>query len=130
MHNRHDDALPVLILISIVLVGLACFMIVRNVSGLLHLDMASCAWFLFNVAIFLLTVVIVLLKDWAPERMWPLLLVGLWLCIWPAIKYWASSHTPFENFETVAWWGAWYTRWGVLAALLGSSYLYWQHDRY
>lgn len=131
MRNKSDDSLLALITICVVLVGLACYAMVRSVAGLFHLDMASSVWLLIGIAILLIvTVGILFYLGSVPEHTWPLLLVGLWLCFWKPIQYWASSYAPFEGLETFAWWGDWYTRWGVLAALLGFSYLHWQRHRY
>lgn len=60
----------------------------------------------------------------------PLALATLWMCWWPALDYWASQQLfypqPFGGFpesgSTTVWWSAWYTKAGVLIAILGAGY--------
>jgi hypothetical protein len=55
---------------------------------------------------------------------WPILLATFWIVWWPPLDYWAakefSSFMRMEDKEL--WWNAWYTKWGVLAAILGGGY--------
>ena len=57
-------------------------------------------------------------------NIWPILLALLWCCWWPALDFWAIQQRPsFFNPEEVSiWWAAWYTKWGVFAAILGAGY--------
>jgi hypothetical protein len=59
-----------------------------------------------------------------PGNIWPILLALLWLCCWPALDFWASKQVPsfFNSEEVSIWWDAWYTKWGVFAALIGLGY--------
>lgn len=56
---------------------------------------------------------------------WPILLGILWTCWWPALDYWAIKDVPsFVDAEIISvWWDAWYTKWGVLASIVGLGYL-------
>lgn len=60
-----------------------------------------------------------------PRAVWPLLLSLLWLCWWPALDFWAVQDLPISPVreDMLPWWGAWYTKWGVLVALAVLGYL-------
>ncbi|MDG5823618.1 hypothetical protein MRX58_08695 [Xylella fastidiosa subsp. pauca] len=55
------------------------------------------------------------------RKIWPILLALAWACFWPALNYW-SSQTLFGRFDT-PWWATWYTKGGVLFAIIGLGYL-------
>jgi hypothetical protein len=60
----------------------------------------------------------------------PLALATLWMCWWPALDHWASKELlyslPLDAFpgaeRATVWWAAWYTKAGVLLAILGVGY--------
>lgn len=60
-----------------------------------------------------------------PKAVWPFLLALLWLCWWPALDFCAAQElSPSSSYEeTLPWWAAWYTKWGVLAGLIALGYL-------
>lgn len=57
-------------------------------------------------------------------NIWPVLLALLWMCWWPALDHWASKQAPsFMSIESAAiWWRTWYTKGGVLVAIIGVGY--------
>lgn len=58
-------------------------------------------------------------------NVWPVLLGLVWLAWWPALDYWAA-HAGYRlslyDEDVTVWYNAWYTEFGVLAALIGGSY--------
>lgn len=59
-----------------------------------------------------------------PKAVWPFLLALLWLCGWPVLDFWAAKELASSSHEeTLPWWAAWYTKWGVLVGLVALGYL-------
>ena len=59
-------------------------------------------------------------------NVWPILLGLVWCAWWPALDYWAA-HSGYRlslyDEDVTVWWNAWYTEFGVLAAILGGGFL-------
>jgi hypothetical protein len=55
---------------------------------------------------------------------WPVLLGLLWASWWPALNFWSSQDFPsfYQSEDAIVWWNAWYTKWGVLALLIGGGF--------
>lgn len=58
-----------------------------------------------------------------PGNTWPILAALFWACWWPALDYRAGLQYPsfFGEMPTV-WWNAWYTKWGIFAAIIALGY--------
>lgn len=60
-----------------------------------------------------------------PRNTWPLFLSLLWLCLWPALDFWAGDcrQASLQHEEACLWWAAWYTQWGLLVGIAAVGYL-------
>lgn len=70
------------------------------------------------------------------SNIWPIVLALFWVCWWPALNYWSSGTRLGFNAPTygraspspisvdTVWWAAWYTKWGILVAILGLGYFW------
>ncbi|HHW4675291.1 MAG TPA: hypothetical protein ACQGQW_08935 [Xylella fastidiosa subsp. pauca] len=77
---------------------------------------------LFFFLVIILSIALFFLDGWETIfSTWPILLALAWACFWPALNYW-SSQTLFGRFDT-PWWATWYTKGGVLFAIIGLGYL-------
>lgn len=60
------------------------------------------------------------------KDVWPLALASIWWSFWPALDYWSGLTAPkdFVKYEIVEpmWYAMWYTKWGVLVAIVGIGY--------
>ena len=127
MSNNNNDRSWVLLVIGAIVAAIA--FVVWQFSTFFGLDIST------GGAVFGRLVALVVLtgvawkfgEDFDPiqlENIWPILLALLWCCWWPALDFWASQQRPsFFNPEEISiWWAAWYTKWGVFAAILGAGY--------
>jgi hypothetical protein len=117
----NDDAVLALIVIAV----LAVLAVVWKFSTVLGLDMATGAKVLLSVAL-ATGLYIACLKFELIElrKTWQLYLGAVWFSFWPALDHWAvQSASPFSSEESVAWFGAWYTKVGVLVFIVGGGYL-------
>ncbi|WP_256375445.1 cysteine peptidase family C39 domain-containing protein [Polaromonas sp. JS666] len=116
-------------LLFVVMVALAAF-VAWKFSTYLGLDMATGGQVLARLAVLVvLTGLSWKLRDdfprLGPRAVWPLLLSLLWLCWWPALDFWAAKNLPASllHEETLPWWAAWYTKWGVLLGIAALGHL-------
>lgn len=133
MSNRNDnDAAAIVLALSI---GLAAVVlgIVWMFSQTLGLDMSSGGWVRGGLVALAIAVWCALKLDlFEPIDIVPAALAGLWVCFWPALTYWGTSSSPFARLGSafaqsdddiqIAWWAAWYTKLGVLLAILLIGY--------
>jgi hypothetical protein len=124
MSNRNDSDW---VLWALVIAGLFLGLLVWKFSEALGLDIKSGASVLLRLIV---TAALTGLCAWFGKdfeflhlkSVWPILTVLFWLCWWPALDCWASSEVPFSSMrETydLPWWDEWYTKWGVVAFLIG-----------
>ncbi len=124
--NDNDQAALVMLL-GLAVVAVIGF-VVWKFSNLLGLDMATGGQVLLGLVTLLVCVGVLWWSDWFEMvDIAPAALAGLWLCFWPALTYWGaeSSLVPaFAQYDDppTAWWSAWYTKWGVLVAILVIGY--------
>lgn len=136
MSNNNNDDSWILLVIGAIVAAIA--FVVWQFSTFFGLDIST------GGAVFGRLVALVVVagaawkfgEDFDPIRLgniWPILLALLWCCWWPALDFWASQQRPsfFNSDEVSIWWAAWYTKWGVFAAILGVGYTgkkFLQHD--
>lgn len=70
------------------------------------------------------------------SNIWPIVLALFWACWWPALDYWSAGtglrfsapaygrSSPGPISVDTVWWAAWYTKWGILVAILGLGYFW------
>ncbi|MFS2033533.1 hypothetical protein ACEN8I_05850 [Polaromonas sp. CT11-55] len=115
-------------LLFVAVVALAVF-VVWKFAAYLGLDMAVAGPVLARLAV----LVVLTGLSWrlasdipplGPKAVWPFLLALLWLCWWPALDFWAAKELASSSYEeTLPWWAAWYTKWGLLVGLVALGYL-------
>lgn len=128
MSNRNDNDLALLV---IILGGVIVLAFVRWFSSTLGLDMSTGASVMWRLAIPIALGAAALKffdeydNTFRFGNIWPVLLGLVWIAFWPALNYWAahgeSSFSLTDEAVTV-WYNAWYTEFGVLAAIIGSGY--------
>ncbi|MGY0341975.1 hypothetical protein [Xylella fastidiosa] len=121
-YNRNSNDSRVILLI-VAIIG-AIILLVWGFSALLGLDMQSGTSLLLGLlSVIALSIALFYFFDgWEVIFLtWPILLASAWACFWPALNYW-SSQTLFGHFDT-PWWATWYTKGGVLFAIIGLGYL-------
>lgn len=119
--NGNDDTVLALIVIA----ALAVLAVVWKFSTALGLDMATGAKVLLTLAI-ATGIYIACLKFELIQfgKTWQLYAASVWFSFWPALDRWAIQNAgPFATEESVAWFGAWYTKFGILALVIGAGYL-------
>jgi hypothetical protein len=109
--------------------------IVWKFSTALGLDMPSGANVLLRLVV--LTALVVVSLKFGDEfeiiqfqRVWPLFLVGLWMCFWPALDFWAQHGSPFASEEP--WWDHWILQWpaAILVSAGWIGYRIWKSESY
>ncbi|HDR9202753.1 TPA: hypothetical protein QDB48_004108 [Burkholderia vietnamiensis] len=127
MSNRSDNDLAFLL---IILIGGGIAFAVWKFSTACGLDIATGASVMMRLAIpIALGAAALKFCDYYDMfsfgNVWPVLLGLVWFAWWPALDYWAAhaegSFSLYDESVTV-WWNAWYTEFGVLAALVGGGY--------
>lgn len=119
--SGNDDTALALIVIA----ALAVLAVVWKFSTTFGLDMATGAKVLLTLAI-ATGIYIACLKFELVQfgKTWQLYAASVWFSFWPALDRWAiQSAGPFATEESVAWFGEWYTKFGILALVIGAGYL-------
>jgi len=117
-------------LICILFAALIVFSITVSISETLNLDLATsfnvfCRFLIMSAAAYCSLkfgdeIVFLRFSD-----IWPVFLGWTWICIWPALQYWATVGMPsfYEpNLWPTVWWNEWYGRHGVLISLIAGGY--------
>ncbi|RWA37726.1 hypothetical protein XfCFBP8078_05675 [Xylella fastidiosa subsp. multiplex] len=125
-YNRNSNDSGAVVIGVIVLISLAIWGAIWGFSTLLGLDtdIGAPVFLRLLIVIGLFFVSLIFGRDWEIihfRKIWPILLALAWTCFWPALNYW-SSQTLFGHFDT-PWWATWYTKGGVLFAIIGLGYL-------
>ncbi len=137
--NRRGDNSWIMVVIGAV-VALFAYL-VWQFSTLFGLDMGTGVTVFFRL---LMLVAIVGAAWWFSNgydiirlgNIWPIVLALFWVCWWPALDYWSTGTglrfsapaygraSPGPISVDAVWWAAWYTKWGILVAILGLGYLW------
>ncbi len=121
--NEQDDAVMFGVVVVVAVIGFLLW----TFSDLLGLDVATGTQLLLSLIV--VAVVFIALTWWLnifeAADVAPAALAGVWFCCWPAMTYWAAALVPpfaRSGADPTVWWNAWYTKWGVLAAILAVGY--------
>ncbi|KAB0583563.1 hypothetical protein [Comamonas kerstersii] len=124
MSNNNNDNLIVLGAFTVVGVGA---LIVWKFSQFLGLDFQTGLEVLKRLLpITILWAGILYFMPISFKDVWPLALASIWWSFWPALDYWSGLTVPkdFVKYDIVEpmWYAMWYTKWGVLVAIVGIGY--------
>jgi hypothetical protein len=130
MGNRNNGDDGTLVLLAIIVIGGGLAFAVWQFSTLFGLDMSTGA----SVMGRLVGVAVLATLSWKfgddvdvihLGNVWPILLGMVWIAWWPALDYWAAHTEPrfsLSDEDVTLWWNAWYTEFGVLAAIIGGGF--------